>query len=151
MNVVSCNPRPVLTPCTLEGLNYQVDPYVGCQHHCHYCYALNQAETDWRVTIQMHADITGQLKQELTGITPQTIYMGWQTDPYQPCETDCRQTRRVLTLLVEKGFSASILTKSDRVCRDLDLRAQYAPSFGSELAKCRVHTQPPFLRSENAD
>jgi DNA repair photolyase len=52
---------------------------------------------------------------------PQTIYMGWQTDPYQPCEAECRQTRRVLELFLEKGFSASILTKSDLVLRDTDL------------------------------
>jgi DNA repair photolyase len=47
--------------------------------------------------------------------------MGWQTDPYQPCETECRQTRQVLELLLGKGFSASILTKSDLVLRDTDL------------------------------
>ena len=34
----------------------------------------------------------------------------------------CHQTRHVLELLLEKGFSASILAKSDLVLRDLDLR-----------------------------
>ena len=47
--------------------------------------------------------------------------MGWHTDPYQPSETHCRQTRQVLELLLEKGFSASILTKSDLVLRDMDV------------------------------
>ena len=47
--------------------------------------------------------------------------MGWLTDPYQPCEAEYRQTRRVLELLLAKGFSASILTKSDLVLRDMDL------------------------------
>jgi DNA repair photolyase len=47
--------------------------------------------------------------------------MGWQTDPYQTCEAQCRQTRQVLEFLLEKGFSASILTKSDLVLRDADL------------------------------
>lgn len=37
----------VLTNCTLENYDYQVDPYIGCEHYCYYCYALNQAETDW--------------------------------------------------------------------------------------------------------
>jgi len=62
--------------------------------------------------------------KDLSTIPPQTIYMGWHTDPYQPCEAECRQTRRVLELLLQKGFSASILTKSDLVLRDMDLLQQ---------------------------
>jgi len=98
-----------------------VDPYIGCEHYCYYCYALNQAETDWRKEVLIHKDITNRLESELAGIRPQTIYMGWITDPYQPCEAEYQQTRQVLELLLEKGFSASILTKSDLVLRDKDL------------------------------
>jgi len=47
--------------------------------------------------------------------------MGWHTAPYQPCEAQYCQTRQVLELLLEKGFSASILTKSDLVVRDMDV------------------------------
>jgi len=79
MNIKSCKNRPVLNPCTLEGRNYQVDPYIGCEHYCYYCYVLPLAE--------------------------------------------CRQTRKVLELLLNKGFSVSILTKSDLVLRDTDLLA----------------------------
>jgi DNA repair photolyase len=98
-----------------------VDPYIGCEHYCYYCYALNQAETDWSKEVLIHKDITSELESELAGIPPQTIYMGWQTDSYQPCEAEYRQTRQVLELLLEKGFSASILTKSDLILRDTDL------------------------------
>jgi DNA repair photolyase len=98
-----------------------VDPYIGCEHYCYYCYALNQAETDWSKEVLIHKDITSQLESELAGIPLQTIYMGWQTDPYQPCEAEYRQTRQVIELLLEKGFSASILTKSDLILRDTDL------------------------------
>ncbi len=121
MKITPCDNPKVLSPCTLEGLNYQIDPYVGCQHYCYYCYALNQAETNWQEEILIHGDIAGQLESELVGMEPQTIYMGWQTDPYQPCEIQHRQTRQVLELLLRKGFSASILTKSDLVLRDMDL------------------------------
>jgi DNA repair photolyase len=98
-----------------------VDPYIGCEHYCYYCYALNQAETDWSKEVLIHKDITSELESELAGIPLQTIYMGWQTDPYQPCEAEYRQTRQVLELLLGKGFSASILTKSDLILRDTDL------------------------------
>ena len=121
MKIKPCINRPLLNPCTLEGRNYQVDPYIGCEHYCYYCYALNQAETDWSKEVLIHEGIASRLESELAGILPQTIYMGWQTDPYQPCEAKYRQTRQVLELLLEKGFSASILTKSDLVLRDSDI------------------------------
>jgi len=121
MKIKPCANRTILNQCTLENHNYQVDPYIGCEHYCYYCYALNQAETDWRKEVLIHKDITSQLESELAGITPQTIYMGWETDPYQPCEAEYRQTRQVFELLLERGFSASILTKSDLVLRDSDI------------------------------
>ena len=121
MKVSICSPRPILTPCRLERFAYQIDAYVGCAHYCHYCYVLNQAETDWREEIMVHRDLEGQLAKELARITPQKIYFGYHTDPYQPCERDYRQTRKALALLQSKGFSASILTKSDLVLRDRDI------------------------------
>ena len=48
MIVTPITDRPILEPCTLPGLNYQVDPYIGCAHRCHYCYVLPRAETDWK-------------------------------------------------------------------------------------------------------
>jgi len=121
MKISTCSNRPVLAKCTLKDLDYQVDTYVGCEHYCYYCYALNKAETDWTKEILIYKDITDQLNNELSNIPPQTIYMGWQTDPYQPCEAEYRQTRQVLELLLEKSFSASILTKSELILRDIDV------------------------------
>jgi DNA repair photolyase len=121
MNVSTCSRRPLLVPCGLENFDYQVDPYIGCEHSCYYCYALGQAETDWTKEIRIHQDMTSQLNEELETIAPPKIYLGYYTDPYQPCEAEYRQTRKVLELFLEKGFSASILTKSDLVVRDMDL------------------------------
>ncbi len=124
MKIATCSHRPVLVPCNLKNFEYQIDPYIGCQHYCYYCYVLNQAETDWTREIQIYDDIRGQLSKELARILPQTIYMGYYTDPYQPLESEYCQTRQVLELLLESGFSASILTKSDLVVRDIDILQQ---------------------------
>ena len=121
MPVSTCAQQPILVPCNLPNIAYQVDPYVGCGHYCYYCYALNQAETDWGKEIHTHNDIVDQLAEELENISPQKIYLSYYTDPYQPCEAEHLQTRKVLALLLEKGFWASILTKSDLVVRDMDL------------------------------
>jgi DNA repair photolyase len=135
MKISPCSDRPILVPCDLRNFYFQVDPYVGCQHRCHYCYVLNQAETDWRREIQIHRDIVDQLSRELDEIRPQTIYMGYYTDPYQPCEKALRQTRNVLELFLKKGFSASILTKSDLVLRDIELlREMNSANIGVSVA-----------------
>jgi len=88
MKVSVCSSRPILSPCGLKGIDYQVDPYIGCEHNCYYCYALPQAETDWSKEILIYDDIVDQLSKELDTIPPQTIYMGYHTDPYQPCELE---------------------------------------------------------------
>lgn len=105
-----------------------MDPYIGCEHHCHYCYALNQAETDWKEEILIYRDLAGQLDHELSALELQSIYMGWNSDPYQPAEVGHYQTRKVLGLLAQRNFSVCILTKSDLVVRDIDLLARMPSS-----------------------
>jgi DNA repair photolyase len=121
VKVSLCPNRPILQACSLEMFAYQYDPYIGCEHRCSYCYALNRAETDWSREIQAHRDFAVRLRSELFPLTPQTIYFGMNTDPYQPVEEKRRYTRQALELLVEFGFSACILTKSDLVLRDIEL------------------------------
>jgi DNA repair photolyase len=59
----------------------------------------------------------------LSELEPQSIYIGWNCDPYQPAEKSQRQTRQALELLGKRGFSVCILTKSDLAIRDIDLLA----------------------------
>ena len=123
MQISTCSERPIITPCGLERFNHQLDTYVGCGHYCYYCYVLKEAETDWRQEVQIHNDLQAQLALELRGINPQPIYIGYHSDPYQPCEAEYEQTRTALKVLRDNGFSAGILTKSDLVLRDLDILA----------------------------
>jgi len=135
MHVRRVSRRPILQPCSLQGHTYQVDPYIGCEHLCSYCYALNRAETDWTREVLTYRDIVAQVGKELARLEPQSIYMGWNTDPYQPVEQVQRQTRRVLELLAGKGHSVCILTKSGLVARDADLLAKMpGSSAGVSLA-----------------
>jgi DNA repair photolyase len=121
MKINTCSPRTILQPCELSGYKYQIDPYIGCEHHCNYCYAHNKVETDWTEEILVHKDFKTQLTQELLDLNPQPIYFGWNSDPYQPSEETLQHTRKALELLAEGGFSVCILTKSNLVTRDIDL------------------------------
>lgn len=121
MKITTCTDRNLLQPCSLDRFNYQAETYIGCEHYCYYCYALRQAETNWVREIQIHRDIKKRLADELKDIPPQQIYFGYHADPYQPMEEELKQTKITLETLLEHGFSAHILTKSDLVLRDLDI------------------------------
>jgi len=49
------------------------------------------------------------------------IFTGAMTDPYIHLETEIQYTRKCLEVIARQGFGVSILTKSDRILRDLDL------------------------------
>lgn len=137
MKVIRSTRKQILEPCALAdlGLNYQIDPYLGCAHHCRYCFAQNQPGLDWENEIGVCPDLARKLAQELAPLAPQKIYLGMKTDPYQPLEKEFRQTRAVLELLQARGFSACLLTKSNLVARDLGLlREMPAAAAGISLA-----------------
>ena len=150
MKVRTCSRRFLIQPCSLEGHAYQLDPYVGCEHCCSYCYALNEAETDWTEEILVYEDVVGQLHRELAGLAPQSIYMGWNCDPYQPVEAAKRQTYGALEVLRERGFSVCLLTKSNLAVRDVGLFAAmpgssvgFSFAFQEEAVRCLFEENAP--------
>jgi len=127
--------RPVLEPCALQPYHYQLDPYMGCGHQCCYCYALVRNGGGWFEGVEWYDDLARRLAAELRILKPQTIYLGWNSDPYQPVEVEAQLTRNVLRVLARDRFSASILTKSDLVTRDLDLLTMMPePSVGVSVS-----------------
>lgn len=149
MKVIYDTDHAILTPCVVPGFEYQVEPYVGCEHHCHYCYALSGAETNWSREILTHEDLVERLDRALQNISPQALYLSYNTDPYQPVEATHGQTRKVLELLRNRGFSAGILTKSDLILRDVDLIGEMAGSavlsvaFEDEAVRRRLEAKGP--------
>ena len=121
MKVVQLTPSRVLEPSTLDFFGYEIGPYVGCEHRCLYCYTQNEPEIDWDHEVGVLPEIGPKLAKELDEIEPQVIFIGRDTDPYQPIEAEYRHTRTALEEMLKRGFSASILTKSDLVIRDLEL------------------------------
>lgn len=61
------------------------------------------------------------------------IGMGAMTDPYIPLELELEYVRQALTLIYKHGFGATLITKSNRILRDIDLLQKI-----NERAKCVV-------------
>lgn len=98
--------------------------YRGCQHGCIYCdarshcYQMHHSFED----IEVKENALELLEEALIRKRrPCMIGTGAMSDPYMPLEENLRMTRRFLELVERYGFGATLLTKSDRVLRDLDL------------------------------
>ena len=98
--------------------------YRGCQHGCIYCdarslcYRMNHVFEDIEIKINAPQLLETALKAKRR---PCMIGTGSMSDPYIPLEEELRLTRQCLELIYKYGFGATVLTKSDRVLRDLDL------------------------------
>ena len=98
--------------------------YRGCQHGCIYCdarslcYQMNHVFEDIEVKINAPQLLETALKAKRK---PCMIGTGAMSDPYIPLEEKLNLTRQCLELIHKYGFGATVLTKSDRVLRDLEL------------------------------
>jgi DNA repair photolyase len=115
--------KTALSKSRLPGLDYALNPYIGCGHDCVYCYApyvLGVERSAWSSDVKAKSNLPRLLAKELA--RPRgTIGVGTVTDPYQPIEKETELTRRCLELMVSKRARLSILTKSDLITRDIDL------------------------------
>jgi DNA repair photolyase len=109
---------------------WTVNPYRGCSHSCHYCFArayhayldLGIGE-DFSTKIVVKTNVVEVVRAELASPkwTREPVAMGTATDPYQHCEGRYRLTRGVLEALADFENRLSILTKSTMILRDLDV------------------------------
>ena len=59
-------------------------------------------------------------------MSPRTIAIGTNTDPYQPIERKYQIMRGILEVLERAGHPVGIVTKSALVMRDIDILARMA-------------------------
>ena len=117
--------KTALSPSLLPGLDYTLNPYLGCEHACAYCYApytLHYAgEEPWGTFVSAKMNIPSILEREARKKKPGVVGISTVTDPYQPAEAKLQLTRRCLEVLLAKDFPICIQTKSALVTRDIDL------------------------------
>jgi DNA repair photolyase len=118
--------RSVLTKSGITGVDYALNPYVGCAHGCVYCYAVFMKrftghDEEWGTFVDIKVNAPEVLSRQLRRAKPGNVSLGTVTDAYQPLERGHGVTRACLERLLERPLPLSILTKSALVLRDLDL------------------------------
>jgi DNA repair photolyase len=129
MDVVEIQTKSALVKSRIPGVDYVINPYLGCGHGCRYCYAVfmskysrRHAGAPWGSFVEVKANIVEVLRDEL-GRKRRSgrVMMSSVCDPYQPAERRYKLTRRCLLTLREFGWPFEILTRSPLVLRDVDI------------------------------
>ena len=122
--------KGILSP--QNGMNL----YRGCSHGCIYCDSRSKCyhmEHDFE-DIEIKENALSLLEYALKHKRKKCmIGTGSMTDPYIPLELEIGHVRKALHLISKYGFGFTVITKSNRILRDLDLLQKI-----NEQTKCVV-------------
>ena len=144
---VTC--RSALNPCKGMPFNWTLNPYRGCTHGCHYCFARRyhvQFELDssdqFSSVILVKKNFVDHLRRELDRPSWKREYVavGTATDVYQPIEGHYKITRRAIEALAHARTPAGIITKGPMVVRDKDVLLEL-----TQRASCTVYVSVPTV------
>ena len=128
---------------------WTLNPYRGCTHGCHYCFARRyqaqlelDAGDDFASVIFVKTNFVEVLRRELDrpAWNRELIGLGTATDPYQPIEGTYKLSRGVLEALRDAATPVGIVTKGPMIVRDIDVLKDL-----SARASCRVHISVPTV------
>ena len=98
--------------------------YRGCSHGCIYCDSRSKCyhmDHDFE-DIEVKENAIGLLEYALKHKRKKCmIGTGSMTDPYIPLEMEIGNVRKALELIYAYGFGFTVITKSNRILRDLGI------------------------------
>jgi DNA repair photolyase len=155
MDVIEIEVKTALVRSRIAGVNYVINPYLGCSHGCRYCYAAFMRkysrchqQARWGTFVEWKANIVELLRKELSRKRSRgTVLLSSVCDPYQPVERQRLLTRGCLEALGEFGWEVEVLTRSPLVTRDLDILATMPQvsvgfSIGTDSEQVRSILEP---------
>ncbi len=144
---VAC--RSALNRVAGMPFSWTLNPYRGCTHGCHYCFARRyhtqfemSAGDEFASVILVKTNFVEVLTRELDRPSwrRSLVAVGTATDPYQPIEGRYRLTRGSLAALARGRTPAGIITKGPMVVRDRDVLGDL-----TRAAACTVYVSVPTV------
>ena len=138
---VTC--RSALNPVKGMPFGWTLNPYRGCTHACHYCFARRYQtqfalgpDDEFSSLIFVKQNFPEVLRRELEKPSwkRELVALGTATDPYQPIEGHYKLTRRSLEALIACRTPVGIVTKGPMIVRDADLLAELTRTAGCTVA-----------------
>jgi len=144
---VAC--RSALNHVVGMPFSWTLNPYRGCTHGCHYCFARRyhtqfemNAGDEFASVILVKTNLVEVLTRELDRPSwdRSLVAVGTATDPYQPIEGRYRLTRAALEAMTRGRTPAGIVTKGPMVVRDRDVLGDLTRAAG-----CTVYVSVPTV------
>ena len=110
--------------------DYTINPYIGCEHGCTYCYArfmrrFTDHKEEWGKFVDVKVNAASLLQREIKKKRPGVVWISGVCDPYQPLEKEYELTKRCLEILLTHGWPVTVQTKSPLVLRDVELLRKF--------------------------
>jgi DNA repair photolyase len=144
--------RTALNPVRGMPFKWSLNPYMGCEHRCAFCYvrffeqrADRPADQRYGRAVRVKTNVAEVLRRELArpAWRRESVSMGAATDPYQPAEGRYRLSRACLLAFADFSNPVGIVTRGPMIVRDLDVLTELAGK--AELA---VNFSVPTLDDE---
>jgi len=109
-----------LTKSNLPGIDFTINPYIGCSHKCRYCYAsfmkkITNHSENWGNFIDIKLT---EEEVDLKKIQNKTIFLSSVTDPYLSFEKEYLITRSILEDDMEKASSIKERIKTLKILHE---------------------------------
>ena len=147
---VTC--RSALNPVQGMPFNWTLNPYRGCTHGCHYCFA-RRYQTQFELGPGDHFSSIIFVKRNMPEVLARevdkpswlrdNVAVGTATDPYQPIEGHYKLTRGSLEILLRARTPIGLVTKGPMVVRDADILGELGRTVG-----CTVYMSVPTVDEE---
>ncbi|MBZ5556122.1 MAG: radical SAM protein [Acidobacteriia bacterium] len=137
---VTC--RSALNRAAGMPFNWTLNPYRGCTHGCHYCFARRyhaqfemNASDEFASVILVKHNLVAVLARELDkpSWTRELVAFGTATDPYQPIEGHYKLSRGAIQALTKGRTPFGLITKGPMIVRDIDVLADHARAARSTI------------------
>jgi DNA repair photolyase len=128
---------------------WTLNPYRGCTHGCHYCFARRyhvqfelDSDDEFASVILVKHNLVDVLTRELDrpSWAREQVAVGTATDPYQPIEGHYKLTRLSLQALARGRTPIGLITKGPMVVRDIDVILEQ-----SRAAGCTIYMSVPTV------
>ena len=130
MKIKEIKAKSIIVKTNLPEGDFVINPYIGCQHGCKFCYArfmkrFTGHKESWGCFVDVKINAPDLIPLNTRKYKNKFITISSVTDAYQPIEKKYKLTRQILEKLIPHQPKIDIITKSDLVLRDIDLIRQF--------------------------
>jgi DNA repair photolyase len=119
----------ILNPTSIDLGEYVINPFMGCEYSCLYCYVrsnkvISRRQGEWGAYVDIRINAPELLEKEIISKKPKCVLLGSTTDCFQPIEKKYGITKKILEILNKHGIYYHILTRSPAIAEYADLLKQ---------------------------